>query len=364
MGQEEQSIDVLAEIIGAQSQRDPAPLDLLRELRSGTTSPRDIAQEYGVSYPTVYRALEPLFEHHLVAESEHEYHLTGLGAAIQYWVDEHLEVTHTDPADLQFLLRATHRVSILRTLQIGVARKADLSRGSDAPSRSTAHRTIHSFLERGWVTRDETAHSYSLTETGTEVLETLEDATTTVEHARHRAPFLQCFDDAIADIPLAPLADAQQITYDPAMPHRFHELLEPYARSDVTRLRLLVSVVSSSLLRLFDIVIQSGVPVEFIVTQRVLASLGSEGRRGERIRRRLQRENCSMGFVPRFSAFPFWLALFGRETVVMGPAHAGDRPLAVDDRSRAAVVSSDERLIEWAMNRYESYSDRSQRLIH
>jgi predicted transcriptional regulator len=339
-------------------------LDLLRELRSDTASPRDIAHEYNVSYPTVYRALEPLFDHRLVAESGSGYHPTGLGSAIQYWIDEHLDGSRANPTDLQFLLRATHRVSILRTLHTGVARKADLSRGSDTPSRSTAHRTVQSFLERGWVTRDETTHFISLTETGMEVLETLEAVTTTVEHARQRASFLGCFDNTIADIPLAPLTEARQITYDPVMPHRFHELLEPYAGSDVPRLRLLVSVLSASLLRVFDPVIQSGAPVEFIVTQRVLASLSSEGRRGERIRRRLQRENCSMGFVPRFSPFSLWLALFGRETVVMSPAHAGEAPLAVVDGTRAAIVSSDERLVEWAMDRYETYSDRSRRLIH
>ncbi|MEF8825274.1 MAG: hypothetical protein V5A27_02885, partial [Halapricum sp.] len=260
---------------------------------------------------------------------------------------------------LAFIAASPHRARLLARLSETPARKADLSRGETDPSRTTVHRAVEAFIDRGWVARDPATGQYATTADGRAVLEQYTAFETAIEQALSRAAFLRCCPPEIEDIPLDALAAARQVVNDLTAPDRTLATLEDVVDDGVTDLRAFQSHVSTRLAEIYDPVVRSDAPMEIITTDRILTQLPDDGRYSEHVRRGLRAKNVQLLVVPGLDTLPIGLAIHNDKTVVMMPAHPGY--IFSDDGSLQAgmIIGTDPDLVDWANNLYETYRARA-----
>ncbi|WP_224448667.1 hypothetical protein [Haloprofundus salilacus] len=352
--------DVLAHLAGVQSIGDVTPYAVLTRLSEEPASFDTLADEFDVDRTTIYRLLNPIREWHFISNEgvDHDgYEVTGLGAVVLH----HIDVTTTadefgDPdSSLSYLLGATSRPTILKRLREAPSRKADLSRGPNAPSRSTVHRAINGFTDHELVERDYSAGHYKLTDSGQEVIATYESLINGVHIARRHTIFFCCCDERIADIPVTSLATVERTIDEAISPERTILALRELVENGITEVRGLRSHVSAQLADIFYPVIKSGVPYESIITEPVLYNLPRTGRYRDIVSTALRATNVRILVVPGIEEFPFGLGILNGDTVVLAPASPGHAVNFGSGLQSETLIGHDPELIAWAEKRYAEY---------
>lgn len=120
------------------------------------------------------------------------------------------------PDAVEYLLGSRRRVEVLAALATGPRRQATVARELGV-GRSTVHRCVEAFADRGWV--KEVESGYALTVAGERVLSAYRTFARTVEGVSEHEPLLRCFEDVDAPVPVDALADATVVTATPQDPH-------------------------------------------------------------------------------------------------------------------------------------------------
>ena len=350
---------LFAYLVGRPGGTGMSPLSLMASLESQPRSLEDLANEYDVDRATVYRTATPAVEAHVLATSEGEYSLTGLGACLLYQYQQVCDEFDIDRELLATLTGSSHRETLMRRLRERPLRKAELTHGEGMPSRATVHRRVSEFEERDWVRRNAETGSYTLTATGRNVLDGFDTFQTAVARAHEYALFLAPLDDRIADIPLDGLANSRLIVESNLATGQTEAILKDLVEEGPKDVCTFNASVSTRLADIYDPVIRSPAQVRILLTERVLYALPTQGRYTDHVRRGLQSTNVSVRVVPDIESLPVNMGIHDNQTVVIGPPDAG-KFIEIDGQLKtAAIVSSDLTLIAWAKTLWQTYDDRS-----
>lgn len=350
------SRDLLAHLVGVQSEGTAAPFDLLQVVREEPQGPTDLHDTCSISRKGVYSALDPLQQRYIVLKENNSYALTGYGTVLCRAIETTLEDSALDRANLRFLLASENRVALLQELKITPARKATLANMESLPSRTTVHRAIEGFVEKGWVTQNDEGR-YGLTTVGERALTAYSRLLDDVHAAESRSEFLYCCDQTVADIPLDAVADAELIVDTPQAPDSSRGVFRELASDNPDDFRGLLSAVSTASADVGDSIIRSGTETELVIPQRVLYNLPTEGHYTTHVKRGLEAQNFEFFVVPDVDVFPVGMALFDGETLYMSPADITRVP---DGANAGTIVSSDDALVEWAEALYSRYREQAQ----
>ena len=349
------SHDLVQSLLGSLGTASVAPIELLDSLATDPSTAETLAATHGIDQTTVYRAFDPFHREALVSDADGAYALTGLGAVIRYQYHRILDAGPADREALTFIAASPHRAQLLDRLSETPARKADLSRDETDPSRTTVHRAVEAFIDRGWVARDPATGQYATTADGRVVLEQYTAFKTAIEQALSRAAFLRCCPPDVEDIPLDALAAARQVVNDVTTPDRTLAALEDAIDAGVTELRAFQSHVSTRLAEIYDPVVRSDAPMEIITTDRILTQLPDDGRYSEHVRRGLRAKNVTLLVVPGLETLPIGLAIHKDDMVVMMPATPGQVPDGDGSFQAGMIVGTESALLDWANEFYERY---------
>lgn len=160
-----------------------------------------------------------------------------------------------------YLSASASRLRVFRAIADGVSRPGALAEAAGV-SRTTVHRCLNEFDERGWVT--DCADGYAVTATGRAVLDGYADLLARVARTDRYGPFLAAFDRA-DECPLP--AEAAVTVAEPTDPHAPVEFLEARLPDpgEVDRLRGIVPVVSPAFDRAYGPLIAAGVETELVL---------------------------------------------------------------------------------------------------
>jgi predicted transcriptional regulator len=242
----------------------------------------------------------------------------------------------------ELLLEAVKRAPLLAELLDGPTEMRQLNRRL-APSRSTIHRTVQTFTDRGIV--DKTDDGLRLTGFGRAIAHFTVEYQERLESATRLEPFLNTISPADVDIPVEFFADATVARPKPSHPHfaikRIAELIEA---SD--SLRMFSSVISPFYVDVTHREMMNGMEIEVIFDETLAETILSEYH-DEAV------ESLESG---RFEVYlhdhvPFELFIFEDR---MGMAAHDDRGIA-----RALVETDAPEAITWAEDVYESYAAES-----
>lgn len=251
----------------------------------------------------------------------------------------------TDEAgsDTELLLEAVKRAPLLATLLDEPTEIRELNHRL-APSRSTIHRTVQTFTDRGLVTK--TDEGLQLTGFGRTVAQFTVEYQRRLESAERLEPFLNTICPADVDVPVEFFADATVARPKPSHPHfaikRIVELIEA---SD--SLRMFSSVISPFYVEVAHREMMNGMNIEVVFDEDLVEIILSEY-----YDEAVEAMESGQFEVSYHSDVPFELFVFdGR----MGMAAHDDRGIA-----RALVETDAPEAITWAEDVYETYAAESQ----
>lgn len=160
-----------------------------------------------------------------------------------------------------YLSASPSRLGVFRAIAAGVSRPGALAETADV-SRTTVHRCLNEFDERGWVT--DRPDGYAVTAAGRAVLEGYVDLLARVGRADRYGPFLAAFDRA-DECPLPSEADVA--VAEPTDPHAPVEFLTSRlpGPDEVDRLVGFVPVVAPAFDRAYGPLVAAGVETELVL---------------------------------------------------------------------------------------------------
>lgn len=362
----ERATQILQNLLKDDSRSSVSPIDLLISINQSPSRADGLASDFIISKSTVYRYLDELQQAGLVRENPAEiglYEITGTGAVIHHQIATQFESSDTDLWEsLLYICGSDSPARVYDALQEQGLRKADIARGTEAPSRATVHRVITESTQRGLVETDEDG-GYVLTAQGRTVLSEYNTLVEAVEIAQRHSILFDCIGPVIADIPLHAISSAEQIINEGTVPDQTILAIESLVADGITDVRGLRSFISLKLTEIFWPGIKSGTPHESIVTEQVIRNLPTTGRYWKFARHGLTASNVTVLVVPGIESFPYSLGILNEDTVVLGPAHPGqlvDTPTGLKSET---IIGKDSELVQWAEEKYEEYRLQGQRPI-
>jgi len=246
---------------------------------------------------------------------------------------------------IQYLASSTNRVRILRVCRDHPSRPSELvDRCSVA--RSTIHRNLNDLGDLGWVRR-ENGH-YRTTDTGALVLERYDDLYRTIERVDKAEPFRVCFERDEVEFPLEGLDTAVVREGTAANPHAALHYYTENIPDSVGQFRGVSPVVSPIFNDAYRDLLPTATRSELIIDEGVLAT--SQDAYADTFDRALSFDLLEIYVHPRDLAFG--VAIFDEERTFVS---------AYDDQSRLRAVldSTDDGLLEWATDVYETRREAS-----
>lgn len=241
---------------------------------------------------------------------------------------------------IKYLASSTNRVRLLETLRDHPSRPSALvDRCSVA--RSTIHRNLNELGDLGWVRR-ENGH-YRTTDTGALVLKKYDELYQTIERVDKAEPFRICFEREDVEFPLEGLDTA---TVREGTAENPHAALHYYTESipdSIERFRGISPVVSPMFNNAYRDRLPAATHSELIIDEGVLAT--SQDAYPDAFEYSLSLDSLEIYVHP--TSLTFGLAIFDGERTFVS---------AYDEQSRLRAVldSSDDDLLEWATDVYET----------
>ncbi|WP_239643434.1 helix-turn-helix transcriptional regulator [Natronococcus jeotgali] len=247
---------------------------------------------------------------------------------------------------MSFLTRSEYPLNILRELEKQSLRKSELQTAiSSSPSRPTVRRILSTFEEYGW-TQDNGGYQ-QITSAGTRILERYSDAETSIKQLIEKAPWVQRLSPEDATFPVQELADAELVVSKPTRPSSaLWTAIKLFDRS-ISRFRVVCSIYNPMLFHGYRGLLELGVESEAILDLQTYANTT---------------KNPYTHFVVDESAYSNYQPFVLDYEHTLGIGIYDDRKVAVagynefgDGKHIAMIISSNDKLVEWAISLYESY---------
>ena len=303
-----------------------------------------------------------------VKRNENQYVQTAIGAVVLRRLDEQRTQAYgTTPdtllsdkssedgngkggarrGDLKFIIDSRLREQMLRSAPLP-ANSGILSEEYET-TLPTASRTTESLESAGWFKKR--GRSYYRTDSGELALNQFDGLCRAIEQAASKNECLRWLDRALADLPIAHLADAEMAVNDTGRVDADEEFFEELTNSGFDRYRGMTTHVSHSAAKSFSPHIEDGVQAELLVTFNVIKNLPLAGISSDMVKSGLNAPNFDTLLT---SQLPISMSIFNDEIVSFGP-----RPEDVEGDISGVIVSTDEEVVEWAIDLYSRYRAQS-----
>ena len=254
---------------------------------------------------------------------------------------------------LAYITRSDYLLTILQTLNERSCRLSELhSRVTHTPSKSTIRRIIGDLQEFGWV--QEVGYNQQITTTGQEVLNIYEELSLAVQQLIGKASWLQRLPPEDATFPIRELADAKLIVSNPSSPRSVLSTVFNLYDPDISRFRAFCSIYDSVLFKmyrgayeLFDFDVKTEVIFDWPTFVKITTT--SESR-----------------FILDFLEIDDYDIYALKRPHTLGIGIYDERRVAIGAYNRtgdgnhiAMIISSNERLVEWGIDLYESYREQA-----
>lgn len=243
------------------------------------------------------------------------------------------------------LVDIVKRASLFELLSDGPREANELVENLDM-SRSTVHRTTHSFVENGLVRESDAG--FELTGFGDAVADEVTDFRTRVASANKLEEFLNTIEPTDVDVPIERFADADVTHPKPRQPHfavkRIIELIE-----ESESLQIFSSVISPFYIDVAYREIMAGTEIDVIFDQQIVEIIASEY-----AERATEAARTGKFEIRVRDDVPFELFVFDG---CIGMAAHDDNGIA-----RVFVETDSPEAVEWAEGVYESYRDAAERI--
>ncbi|MFB6077945.1 MAG: helix-turn-helix transcriptional regulator [Halarchaeum sp.] len=248
----------------------------------------------------------------------------------------------------RYLFGSANRLAVLWEIRDRAASPRDVADAVDV-SRATAQRCLRTCSEHGWVERAD--GGYRLTAIGDRVIErclSLVSDLTVLDDQERLLEDLPRFEPSL---PLAPLASADVVAATSAQPHRAAQSFADHVReSDSAWYRCVAPAMSQLFIDAFSEKLAGGAMIELVCSEAVLDA--ERETRPANVTQSLDRPGFELYVRP--DDVDYSLVLTDREVFV-----------GATDGTRAMTVgawSADERLYEWANDRYVRERARAERV--
>lgn len=328
----------------ASSRLDEERLDLITlvdDLRE-TPEVARIANKHETTRPTVYRQLDYLIDVGFVSrDREGSFRLTRAG---KLGADKYSEAANVvGDRTLEFLAGSADRRLLLKTMREEAQTKADLSSGSELPSRTTVHRALESFDNRGWLQKTEDGQ-FGITEDARVAISEYERLDVRIQQATEKS---ECISTLAywADPPLEALNGSELVVEPDDGQHAMLNATVEAAnlRNDgLNHLRTVVPIFDPVMYDVFNQYIDSKTTFDIIFDRETYKQL-TKPNRLHYLARSILAPNTNVRIHPD----PLYtgVGIYNERTVMLG----GSSRLDVD----AGVVSNESALLNWANEIFE-----------
>jgi predicted transcriptional regulator len=213
------------------------------------------------------------------------------------------------------------------------------------PSKATIRRTLTEFAQYEWIEDD--AGQYRITAVGSDVLQEYSKLATVVEQLIEKIPWLQRLPLDAATVPVEALAEADLSVSNPRSPasalSTCLDLYDPH----VSRFRCLCSVYNPVLFHAYHGLLKLGIESEAILDWPTYEKAAN---------------NSRTHYAVESDRYDNYHPLVLEESQTVGIGIYDDRKVAIaayneagDGNHIAMIQSSDDRLVDWGIELYESF---------
>ncbi|MFH5802148.1 helix-turn-helix transcriptional regulator [Haladaptatus sp. CMAA 1911] len=310
----------------------------------------DITNEIDSIRQVVSTHLAVLQDRGFVNRDENKIELTAGGLLFLDAFDTCLEILSEE--ELGLLTRSDYLLPILEALTSEPYRVQEFQTALDEPpSDSTIRRALSDFVEKDWVGGGR--GEYQITDTGRQVLSAYTDLAESLTQLIEKAPWFQRLPPENATVPIQALADAELTISNPSSPSSvLTTALALYDRK-VDRFRGMSSIYNSLLFKTYNKIQQFniGPNYEVIVDRptffKMLETTDFEYR--------VDDEDID-GDDPLVldQSHTLGIGIYDERKVAIGAYNQFGRGQHI-----AMVVSTDDRIVEWAIDLYETYREQA-----
>ncbi|WP_273837514.1 hypothetical protein [Halococcus sp. PRR34] len=320
----------------------PQAMALMRDV---SVELSELADFLGVTENTVRNLFNRLESHKILRSESGEVRLTGFGHMVareqQHALDE-LKATM-----LSKFASSEAWPAILRALRTEPLHGNELADTCDI-SRRTRREVCNNFVQRDWVAyKDGQYQLLPLGESKLSVYEGFKDAMTLISQKKD---FVLRLDDLAQEFPTAALRETDMATGTLSEPHAVLTLLEEESDTDAGSLRGVQQVFSPQFVEEYDSLIPEGKEIELVIDKSVFRK-ATKVRNLHYLRRAHKFDNFHTLIHPENLSVGF--GIFGDERALVG-AYSEEEPY------NAAIVGSNEVLVDWVTQKYEEVRKESQ----
>lgn len=326
-----------------------ARLEVLDAIAQQSMSPSDIDFQKPISRQTASKHLTHFTELGLTkpARADGGYELTAGGKVVLDGFDTCLDTIEREP--LSHLTQSTHALDLLQRLSEYPSRPNELAgQGSGSPSRPTVQRELRTFESQQWI--KEIDGRYQITRDGKRVLDAYDELAVTVEQVMDKAPWFQRLDQVYADVPVNGLDDAKLYVSSPDAPGIVLGAALKLCDPRLDHFRVLSSIYNPTLFRAYTLLLKLGLKGKSVIDKNLYDRLREEG----------EEHFIDDSDYDNFDIYRV------EETLTLGIGIYDERQIAVgaynelgDGEHIAMILTSDEDVVEWGTDLYESYLEQA-----
>lgn len=334
---------------------DSTRLDTLRLLheQAGPATLTEISNQGSMSRQTVSSHIADFLSVGVVNHNSETsaYWLTAGGLVVLDSTERCLEQITRE--ELSSLTRSPPPLQLLRLLNTNPIDPHTLSSKPNTPSQSTIWRTLQTFTDFNWI--EEQSGSHHLLSDGAQALTVYEELERMIEQSIRKAPFLQRLNPALLagnnPFPAHALVDAELVFSGPNSPGLVVGTAIKLADPRTEHYRTLCSVYTPTLLRMYYKLVGFGMNAEGIIDASVHEKIAG---------------NEDLHYLLDTSSYDHYDLLRLEESLTLGIGLYDSQKIAVgaynevgEGQHVAVIISSNEELIDWGIETYNSYREQT-----
>lgn len=333
--------------------------DITQVLKSAQEpiGPKELSETHPITREKVHEITEPLEPWGVESLQDGRREITTAGEIARRSYKEAIETINPD--DLAWLARSENRGEILDELRTtGATSAKKLSEEVSADTR-TIRRNYEQLDDRDWNvidcedrTRDRSKVA-TLTMEGERVSRTYSDLLLKIEQVIDKAPCLRDLGLECANIPVKALAGEEMVEATPEHPLQIEKRVRKLSNVDFQHFRGFQSHWNGENAKAYHSAVRDGKQFEIVSPPLGLDALPTDAEEVKCVVEGLQAENYQ--WLMYSGELPCSLAILDRDQMVVGPRDPGTA-----NRVRTgAVVSSNDKLIKWALKMYETHRQQT-----
>ncbi|WP_223301672.1 transcriptional regulator FilR1 domain-containing protein [Haladaptatus sp. R4] len=313
---------------------------------------QDIHDETDIVRQSISNHLAALSDRGFVNRHDEGIEMTGGGILFLDIIDSCL--TTIPRQELAYCTRSDHPVPVLAAVSSKQVHVTELrTELEDPPSDSTLRRVLQHFAENGWV--EKISGEYQITATGEQVLAAYDELAASLTQLIEKAPWFQRLPPEDATVPIQALTDANLVVSNPSSPSSvLATALSLYDRN-IDRFRGLCSIYNSVLFKTYSTMHKLNIGPEFeAILDRPTFMKAVESTDSRYVVDESDDPNYDPLVLDR--SHTLGIGIYDSRKVAIGAYNKSGKGQHI-----AMIVSTNEQVVDWATDLYESYRAEAKR---